>query len=953
MKKFWIALLSCLTFVCMICGIACSDSKGPMFNEGYLEEITLGDPIMLDEYIDESLTHDYTAILTCDETGQERDLKMLGQWTTDTPGMYTLTYTVKSGEYKGKATAKINVVVPKAKWTYSRPTLVYRGGDTMTFNQLKRSLNIVVNSYFDYDFFVKSVTCNGETTQFTDEKSYTFPEAGEYTFKFGVQTEDGQELTADQKITVRSQQILAEGAQEWMDTNGITTYDYTYISADGQVTLDAGYYSTIAKDNVSYLAFNGENEGGYKLENTYVMVEFTGKNLPQVAFGCEEVTPSFTDGKPGILFTNGITDNNGNSYYKSLLNNSRLTIFGWNKVSFPEFDNRGRMWATGSEADPNPLSLQALKEDHQYRYIVGFSAAATDSVTVRIILVDLTTCERVYDVAQALSTSSGMVNSSGTNKLELSETMLNNGKIVLYGRYGRMTTLDKVYMPITNVGNIYDLDVAAPMNSNYKAKCDIGTKASVVDFIDIPATDYEFKVIDPDGELVEINDGEFTYTKSGDYIIYFDPKQEGIRPSSVSVKVLFDVYGPFAEDFLEKQGLIIAVDDAGVDSTTDPKYVSEGTTSLINRTINGKYGTVRMYISRSFVDFVMLSHAVTGIQFDVYSVKELQYGLLDISNNVDIAEDCAGTLPAETWTTITITYDMMLKNHDMYKGQSYVLAFEFVAEKSMKALECVYIDNIKLLTSDKVKPSNVAKLVMENNNMTAYGYRKLTGDADGISVTLAEGRYAGDWNEIKEDNVSYVAFNGSYGAGSYVVADFTGKNVPQICFFADKVTSSLTDGLAGFYIHTGMLKKSGVEVSPHDGGRVTFFGPNKMQYRRPDNQGRVGPQHGYQTANPVNSPLSINGLEDGVHYRYVAGIKNAQAGKFTVELLLINLDTNTEVVYYETAISGSWITTSYLNGNIVMYGRYNIAITLDKVYPAYMGVTSAYNIDLVKNAIAQ
>ena len=237
--------------------------------------------------------------------------------------------------------------------------------------------------------------------------------------------------------------------------------------------------------------------------------------------------------------------------------------------------------------------------------------------------------------------------------------------------------------------------------------------------------------------------------------------------------------------------------------------------------------------------------------------------------------------------------------------------------------------------------------------MTAYGYRKLTGDAQGITVTLAEGRYAGDWNEIKDDNVSYVAFNGNYGSGSYVVADFTGKNVPQMCFFADKVTSSLTDGLAGFYIHTGMLKKSGVEVSPHDGGRVTFFGPNKMQYRRPDNQGRVGPQHGYQTNNPVNSPLSINGLEDGVHYRYVAGIKSAQTGKFTVELLLINLDTNAEVVRYETDISGSWITASYLNGNIVMYGRYNTAITLDKVYPAYTGVSSAYNIDLVKSAIAQ
>ena len=79
MKKLWIAFLGCISFVCMALGVACSggDKKELVFNEGYLEEIILGDPIMLDEYIDPYLTDDYTAILTCDETGEERDLKTL------------------------------------------------------------------------------------------------------------------------------------------------------------------------------------------------------------------------------------------------------------------------------------------------------------------------------------------------------------------------------------------------------------------------------------------------------------------------------------------------------------------------------------------------------------------------------------------------------------------------------------------------------------------------------------------------------------------------------------------------------------------------------------------------------------------------------------------------------------------------------------------------------------
>ena len=61
MKKLWIAFLACISFVCIAFCVACSggDKKELAFNEGYLEEIILGDPIMLDEYIDPSNTDRY------------------------------------------------------------------------------------------------------------------------------------------------------------------------------------------------------------------------------------------------------------------------------------------------------------------------------------------------------------------------------------------------------------------------------------------------------------------------------------------------------------------------------------------------------------------------------------------------------------------------------------------------------------------------------------------------------------------------------------------------------------------------------------------------------------------------------------------------------------------------------------------------------------------------------
>ena len=195
-----------------------------------------------------------------------------------------------------------------------------------------------------------------------------------------------------------------------------------------------------------------------------------------------------------------------------------------------------------------------------------------------------------------------------------------------------------------------------------------------------------------------------------------------------------------------------------------------------------------------------------------------------------------------------------------------------------------------------------------------------------------------------------------------MVADFTGKNVPQLCLFVKENSSSLIDKLAGLYVHTGMTKVDGTAYTIHDGGRITFLGPNKVEFAQFDSQGRVGPQHGYKDVRDKTtgeilevteetSPLSVNGLVEGTRYRYVIGIKSAEVGKIVIEQLLINLDTNEEVVRYETEITGNWATAEYITGNIVMYGRYNVAITLDKVYAVQTNVASAYDLDLVKDVL--
>lgn len=944
MKKIWMMILACMTFLCLGLVASCAPTPKLAFNEGYLEEVLLGDPIMLDEYIDPALTDDYTAILTCDETGEDRDLKMLGQWTTDKPGTYTLTYTVNSGEYKGTVTAKIKVVAPDVEWQYSRPTLVYRAGDTMEFNLLKRNLNLLVKSYYDYTFYVKSVQVNGVVTDVSNQTSYTFKEEGEHVVTFAIKTEDGQELSANQKITVRPQQVLAEGAAEWMEENNITTYDYTYVSPDGKVNLDAGYYNnSFLKDNVPYIAFNGENGEGYGA-NTYVMVDFTGKNLPQVAFFCDEVTSSLTDGKNGIYFQNGTSLNDGSFW--SELDASRLTIFGPNKVSYAEFDNKGRMLALGSVADPCAMSYNALSDEDSYRYIIGFSSVSANAVTARILLVNLTTGERVFDFTQRMTT---YVSTSGNTNLNLSDDYF-KGSIVLYGRYGIATEFDKVYMPITGISDIYELDVAAEFKKNYNAQCDLNTVAHVEDYIDIPATDYKFTVVDPEGQEVDVTaEGYFTYEKSGTYRLFFDPNEEGVRASSITVRVMYDLSSEFAADYFEKEDVIMSAGGTGLNVNKSSEYIKEGSQSILYYTVNGTGGNgLTVYVSKKFMNFVFLSRAVKGITFDIYSPIAVDYKLNNEGRADKLLMDYTGFIPAETWTTLTVTYEMCMKNYEVYKDKSYSLGICLYGA-DFASRSGVYVDNIKLIVdTTEATVADEAKAFMDKNNITAYGHTSIDGN---LQVKLQEGRYQNEWTSIANDDVPYVAYEGDYGAGSYVVVDFTGKNVPQLCFFVQDITSSLVDGKAGLYVHTGMVKKNGEISSLHDAGRVTFLGPNKIEYSRPDSDGRVGPQHGYQTSNPVNSPLSVSGLEDGVHYRYVIGIKSAKVGRVVLEQILINLDNKEKAVSYETTITGSWLTADYISGNIVMYGRYNTAITLDKIYAVYENVSDAYAIDKVSEVI--
>ena len=423
-----------------------------------------------------------------------------------------------------------------------------------------------------------------------------------------------------------------------------------------------------------------------------------------------------------------------------------------------------------------------------------------------------------------------------------------------------------------------------------------------------------------------------------------------MRASSVTVNVMFDPDQDMGDDYFEIMGAIIASGvraGTGLITNTQPEFIKEGKQSIryytSQTTTEGK-GIV-VGVSKKFMDFVFLSRSVDGLTFEVYSPIALDFKLCAYGSRV-IQEDYTGSVAAETWTMFTITRDLCLANSRAYEGANYTIAISFYAEDELPAGSSIHIDNIKLTTGSFSQTiTAVAETFVSENNIELYAYESVDDD---LQVKLYKGIYQGEDYAIKNDDVPYVAYKGDYGAGSYVAVDFTGKNVPQFCFFVKDISTSLIDGLAGVYIHTGQTRNNGAYYSDTDCGRITFLGPNKIEYNRFDADGRYSGQFG-SAADP--SPLSIRGLADGVHYRYVAGVKEAQVGKVVIELLLINLDENKVVVRYEKELNDTAFTAEYCSGSIVMYGRYNAAITLDKIYSVYQNVSDIYEIDVVVEAL--
>ncbi len=203
---------------------------------------------------------------------------------------------------------------------------------------------------------------------------------------------------------------------------------------------------------------------------------------------------------------------------------------------------------------------------------------------------------------------------------------------------------------------------------------------------------------------------------------------------------------------------------------------------------------------------------------------------------------------------------------------------------------------------------------------------------------------------------AYYAIEGNYALDDYIALDFTGKNLPEIAFFAQNYNNSMyASGTKkrGIVVVTGITSWDGKEIvslsSKEAGTIINYDFPYMIQDSTSGN---------FCQSAQKDSALGRANLVDGVHYRLIMGFtQHTDSRAIDLKWSLINLDTNAVV---EESHLNTWnfftgsnaqvgnMTVSDLVGSIVLYGKFGTECTIDKLHGVYENTT----IDAVKAAIS-
>ena len=229
---------------------------------------------------------------------------------------------------------------------------------------------------------------------------------------------------------------------------------------------------------------------------------------------------------------------------------------------------------------------------------------------------------------------------------------------------------------------------------------------------------------------------------------------------------------------------------------------------------------------------------------------------------------------------------------------------------------------------------------------TTYNATEMNG-----KVVLGAGRIGDGANYAKGDiltgyvDQAYYALEGNYDLDDYVVMDFTGKNMPEIAFFAKNYSNSMYahgTNKQGIVVVTGITMYNGALCDLNNKSTAINYG---FPYMIQDASNGA-----FCEAAQATSKLARANLEDGVRYRVIMGFSQYNYAAIDLQWCLYNLDTG-EIVEESSMHTWNFFTGSNaqvgnmvvgdLSGEIVLYGKFGVECTIDKVHGVYENTTLA------------
>ena len=327
-------------------------------------------------------------------------------------------------------------------------------------------------------------------------------------------------------------------------------------------------------------------------------------------------------------------------------------------------------------------------------------------------------------------------------------------------------------------------------------------------------------------------------------------------------------------------------------------------------------------------------------KFGVETVLDNVWGVFE---NTDIATVAAGFNNDKTYTVKFVDGDDNVLQEDTV---CYGALPAYLGETPSKVDSYAQYDYVFAGWDKEISP--VTKDVVYRAGFTGtfrpnINSSNVTADEKGIVLGAGSigngGTYLGP-NANDLITQSYIALDGNYSFGDYVALDFTGKNMPEVAFFAKNYNQSMYQqygGKSGVVVSSGITLWNGsLNDMLNNSTQINISGPYMA------NMASAATGSSGNLIGSFNSQLARANLVDGTHYRVIMGFTKASENAITLNYALYNLDTGALVedmsqTTWNLFANASFYSeaTSTLSGSIVLYGKFSTTCTIDKLWGVF------------------